>query len=221
MKNQPIPKSYRENQKFRQAFPDKVFELGTLLTLAPRECITYQGYPVDTMYYLLSGIVKSYSTSEDGKTMIYAFLKSGETLGDIEFFTNCETLGTTLAVTTVECIVLDVVKYRDRLMNDVDFLQNSIANLGLKLVKSARNHTINLLQPVHVRVASYVIAVAQDGIFQSSITDMAELIGASYRHVWRVLQGFCADGFLEKSGHAYRVMDKDGLERLASEVYAL
>jgi len=220
MKIQPIPQRYLADKKLRSIFPGRALEWGMLLTVEPGEYITRQGYPVDKMYCLLEGIVKGYSTSVDGKNMIYAFFRQGEILGDIEFFTGCETLGTIQAVTTAKCIMLDVRKYRERLMNDVDFLRTSLRKMGQKLARASHNNAINLLQPVNVRVAAYILTVARDGVFQTSVTDMAELIGASYRHVWRVLQAFCMAGLLEKeSGRTYIISDKKALQQLGAEVY--
>jgi CRP-like cAMP-binding protein len=219
MKIQPIPHRYLTDQELRDIFPDKVFEWGRLLIVEPGEFITRQGYPVDNMFCLLEGIVKGYSTSVDGKNMIYAFFKRGEILGDIEFFTGCETLGTIQAVTTAKCFILDVRKYRERLMNDMEFLRTSIKKMGEKLARASHNNAINLLQPVHVRVAAYILTVACGGLFQTSVTDMAELIGASYRHVWRVLQDFCAAKLLKKDGHTYIITDAEALRQLGSEIY--
>jgi CRP-like cAMP-binding protein len=70
------------------------------------------------------------------------------------------------------------------------------------------------MYPVEVRLATYLLSVSQ--LSTSSLTDAAQLIGTSYRHLNRVIQKFCAEGLIARKKEFIIIMDREGLSALAS-----
>ncbi|MNN26665.1 Regulatory protein YeiL [compost metagenome] len=103
------------------------------------------------------------------------------------------------------------------------FLQFLLEIITQKFYIKSDFLSFNLLYPVEVRLASYLLSVSfdeSDSLFQGqlytvSLMDTANLIGTSYRHLKRVIQKFCHDGLVERSKGGIIVKDREGLQQLA------
>ncbi|MNI78242.1 DNA-binding transcriptional activator YeiL [compost metagenome] len=79
------------------------------------------------------------------------------------------------------------------------------------------------MYPVEVRLASYLLSISteEDGtVFHEeldafNLTDIANLIGTSYRHLNRVIQKLCTDGLIERNQGFILVKDRAGLREVA------
>jgi len=98
--------------------------------------------------------------------------------------------------------------------------------LGDKLTDASNNSSINLLYPLENRLASYIVAFAStdnDNIkkltFKESYSEIAELLGTSYRHLNRTLNKFCLEGILTKFDRDYLIEDFNKLLYLAGDLY--
>lgn len=95
-------------------------------------------------------------------------------------------------------------------------------SLGNKLHRSSHNSSINLLYPLESRLAGYILKTSEetDKInFEGNLTEIAELLATSYRHLLRVLDKFCEMKYLRKNRGIYEVMDYEKLKKLSAEVY--
>jgi CRP-like cAMP-binding protein len=92
-----------------------------------------------------------------------------------------------------------------------------------KFYQMANAMSFNLMHPVEVRLASYLLSVSLDeadtpqDASQGAIplTDTANLIGTSYRHLNRVIRQFCAEDLIERHRGGIRVTDRKRLSALA------
>jgi len=87
---------------------------------------------------------------------------------------------------------------------------------------SSRNGTINLLYPVENRLASYMMATRRNGNrvqFDETLTEIAELLGTSYRHLLRTINNLINKGILKKCKFGYEVIDEEMLSNLATDLY--
>jgi CRP-like cAMP-binding protein len=79
------------------------------------------------------------------------------------------------------------------------------------------------MYPVEVRLASYLLSVTQDendSLFSGQLsttrlTDIANLIGTSYRHLNRVIRQFCSNGLIERGKGFILIKDREALKTLA------
>jgi len=87
---------------------------------------------------------------------------------------------------------------------------------------SSRNGTINLLYPLENRLASYIMATRGAGSrvqFDETLTEIAELLGASYRHLLRTINNLINKGILKKDNYRYEIIDEKMLGNLAIDLY--
>ena len=113
------------------------------------------------------------------------------------------------------CIGISM-QYRDLLLNDIVFLRYICQNLGDKLSYMNNNTCINLYESLESRLASFILKSENNGIFSYNLTECAELLCASYRHLLRVVNLFCNTNILSKDGKSYTILDRGYLESIAS-----
>jgi len=124
------------------------------------------------------------------------------------------------------CVGLPLGKVRNQLFHDAKFLRCICGSLAHKLNRLSKNSTINLLYPLENRLASYMLAAgeraAQHGnriVFSGNLTETAELLGTSYRHLLRTLNTFCDKEIIKKNNGCFEVVNVKVLRELAADVY--
>lgn len=183
------------------------------------ELICSQGDPSHTLYVLVKGKIKIYTDSAEGRTLILSFKTPVDTIGDIEYVQDAAILNTVEAVSSVEMISIPYKRLRSHAGDHAPFLQFLLTNISRKFYAKSLTMSFNLMQPVDVRLAGYLLSVAfadaepESGgsISTSGLRDAAHLIGTSYRHVNRVLGQFAADGLIERTKGMILVKDRAGL----------
>jgi len=181
--------------------------------------ICAQGDPACCLYVLVEGKIKIYTTSAEGKTLILSFKNPLELIGDIEYVQGGSFLNTVEAVSPVRMIAVPYQVLKKHGHHHAPFLQLLLEIIVRKFTLKSEALSFNLLFPVDVRLASYLLSVTDDNphapwnhpLGTASLMDAAHLIGTSYRHLNRVIQQFCADGLIERTRQGIRIMDREGL----------
>ncbi|WP_432405380.1 cyclic nucleotide-binding domain-containing protein [Wukongibacter sp. M2B1] len=179
-------------------------------------------------YFMVEGKAKVYTTLKNGKSLLLRFYKPLQLLGDVEFlnydYTNCNVE----AISNVICIGMQLDFLRKEASRDVKFLQFICKNLSWKLANSSYWSSVNLLYPLENRLASYILAITNNDedytiplseIETHKLTDMAELLGTSYRHLNRTLNNLCLKGIIKKHRNSIVIVDKRKLKELARDLY--
>jgi CRP-like cAMP-binding protein len=107
--------------------------------------------------------------------------------------------------------------------NDPVFLNFVIRNLGYKLYTISNSTSINLLYSLEKRFASYIISISSEEVNSkdineiktTSMTEMATLLGTSYRHLNRVIRELADKGIVSKKNGNISVQDYAALKKLA------
>ena len=102
-----------------------------------------------------------------------------------------------------------------------------LKSLGKKFINASISSSINILYPLENRLASYLLAVAPedndlsnlDGIITYKFTEMADLLGASYRHLIRTINKLCEDKIIRKERNLITILDRNALKELAGDLY--
>ncbi|MGG1575245.1 Crp/Fnr family transcriptional regulator [Fictibacillus sp. NRS-1165] len=189
------------------------------------ENICSQGEPSEYLYVLVKGKVKVFTTSPEGKTLILSFKTPLELIGDIEYVRGTDTVNTVEAVSPVTMIGVHQRWLKKYASEDSAFLQFLLKIITDKFYVKSNSLRFNLLYPVEVRLASYLLSVSFDESNSlltgqhsaGSLKDAANLIGTSYRHMNRVIQQFCNEGLVERNSKGILVKDREGLRRLAND----
>jgi CRP-like cAMP-binding protein len=103
-------------------------------------------------------------------------------------------------------------------------LQFLLEIITQKFYMKSNSLSFNLMYPVEVRLASYLLSVSFDEsdsllkgqLRSTSLRDAANLIGTSYRHLNRVIQQFCTEGLIERNKGFIIIKNREGLNALAS-----
>jgi len=195
---------------------------GLHLTFEQDEFISRAGEPMDCIYLVISGKAKVFLNLSSGKQLLLAFFASKGVIGDIELMTNKPTNHTTVqAVTEFSCIALPLNIYSNSLKANNAFINLIATELAEKLTQRVINGAITTLQPIESRVCAYIAQTSNNNLFQETLTEVAVVVGASYRHLLRCLNKLCKDGVLSKDFHGFHIKDRQALDKKAGDLYCL
>ncbi|MED1726011.1 MULTISPECIES: Crp/Fnr family transcriptional regulator [Brevibacillus] len=215
---------YLQAYQLETVFPEELQAHMTLCYLERGELICSQGASADTLYVLVSGKLKIFTNSQEGKTLILSFKTPLEVIGDIEYVREMETMNTVEAVAPSVLLAVPFRFLRKYASNHAPFLHFLLEIITKKFTVKSNDLSFNLLYPVEVRLASYLLSVCfEDGdsslrgqVSSASLSDAANLIGTSSRHVNRVLQQFRQAGLVEREKTHLLIKDRQGLQKVAN-----
>lgn len=206
---------------------DKIFTLDMsaqmkLLMYKKHEFLCKEDEVLDYLIFLTEGKAKSFVSLENGKNLLTCFYEDFQVIGDLETLSMKTASGSMQALKDSYCIGIPMEFVRTNLIEDAKFLRFICENLGKKLHRCAHNSSINSLYPLENRLAAYILKTS-DGEeklkFEGNLTEVAELLGSSYRHLLRTLEAFCNKKYLNKQKGIYEVIDRESLNKLSAEVY--
>jgi CRP-like cAMP-binding protein len=225
MKDDKQLQHYLQTYQLHDIFNKQTLENVSLFTFEQGENICRQGQPSTHLYFLVKGKLKIYTSSAEGKTLILSFKKPLNVIGDIEYVQAIETINTVEAVSPVTMIGVPYEILRKHAQEHAPLLQFLLKVITQKFYIKSNSMSLNIMYPVEVRLASYLLSVTMDEsssllksrINTSSLTDTANLIGTSYRHLNRVIRKLCGEGLIERKEKLIIIKDRDGLKSLAGE----
>lgn len=185
---------------------------------APGDAILRQSYPLNALYIIITGHVKVCTQIEAGKELTLCQCGSGDILGDVGFMTGCTVATTSVtAVSNTACFVIPLSKNSERLKACVPFLNYVGRSLAEKLLNRGDAQTATALAPAKARLCAYVLQTETSGFFREPLTETAQVLGVSYRHVFRLLGGLCKDGLMERTQSGYMILDRPRLRSCAEK----
>jgi len=186
------------------------------------EFLSRAGEPMDAIYFVVSGKAKVFINLSGGKQLLLAYFTSKGIIGDIELMTSKPTNYTTVrAVSDFCCIALPLKKYADELRGNVAFVNYVAKELAEKLTQRVINGAITTLQPLEARLCAYITQTATNGLFRETLTEVASVMGASYRHLLRCLESLTSKEILRKEPSGYRIINRQMLDEKAGDLYVL
>lgn len=215
---------YLHAHNLQSIFNEQLIPHMSLYSFDQEELICSQDEPSQYLYILVKGKIKIYTTSVEGKTLILSFKTPLDLIGDIEYVQGTNIINTVEAVSKVYMIGIHH-RWLDKYGKDYPpLLQFMLQIITQKFYMKSNSLSFNLMYPVEVRLASYLLSVSFDEfdslfigrLSTSSLKDAANLIGTSYRHLNRVIQQLCASGMIERTKGYILVKDREGLSALAS-----
>lgn len=167
-----------------------------------------EGECSDYLFFLVSGKMKVYSHSSSGKVMFVSHFNSLQILGEARSLWNKAPTASVKATTDGYCIGISLIRHRETLLNDVKFLRYTCMSLAERLSDMNSNTCITMFDSLESRLASFILKTSKDNIFHYNLTECAELLCTSYRHLLRVLNTFCNNNKLDKRGKYYKILDE-------------
>ncbi|MGB3366480.1 MAG: cyclic nucleotide-binding domain-containing protein [Acidaminobacteraceae bacterium] len=191
------------------------------------ESITKTDEPIEFFYFLVDGKAKIYKLLKNGKSLLMKFFTPLEVIGEIELIEEINANSNIDAISDCILIAIEMDTLRRFASDDIKFLKFLNKHLVVKLKEFSLSSSINQLYPLESRLASYILTTSSDGpaskfiegISTNKLTEMADLLGTSYRHLNRTLKNLQDSGLIQKKRTAIIITDKDTLEELAGDLY--
>lgn len=185
------------------------------------EYISREGQPLDCLFIVLTGKAKVFCDMENGRRLLLSFYKSDGMIGDIELMLGIENASASVqALTVFSCIVIPIGRENKEILRGNLLFLNIVGEiLAHKLEHSSKNSAHMILYPLEERLCSYIEVTNQDGIFAEKLTETAEAIGTSYRHLLRELKRLSENGILKKEKNCYRITNAEELRKRSRNFY--
>ena len=201
--------------QLEQIFPVAYLNQLQKVSFQKGDYICTQGQAITELTYILSGRVKIVRSLSNGKEHILEMPHQPQLLGDVELMTNQLAGSSVIALEEVQAVQLPL-NNKEALLKDPVFLYQIGRNLAMALHRQGITASTNASYPVKERLATHILNIEEQDIFQLSPSILASSFGTSYRHVQRVIKQFIDQGIIEKKAFkTYRILQRKSLEMLA------
>lgn len=215
--------AYYEEHSLHVYFPKEILKSCKLMAFQRGTAILTMGQQVDGLYCLVEGRSKTVFITEMGRQLLLSFQDPFKMFGDLEIFDeNPEATNTVEAVSDCVCIFIPKEIVLNELAENAMFLKQLAISLGKKLGRVIKNSALNTLNPVDVRLASYILAIlgASEGlVFTLNLSATADQLGTSFRHIHRTMEMFKRKKIVQKNKNGYEVLDLESLKQIATNAY--
>ncbi len=219
--------AYFDRYRLDRFLPHDVLDHLSLEHFQPGETILEAGRPVDALRFFVEGRARVVLPEENGRQLLLCFYEPLQLFGDAEIMERGRDAAASIeALGSCICLSLARKAVERCLYRNPEFLRMLCRSLGRKLGRILQNSAFNQLYPLEARVASYILATAvelKNGkvLFSANISQVAELLGSSFRHLHRTLGALCDAGVLEKTRSGYLLHNSDELKQRAGATYTL
>jgi CRP/FNR family transcriptional regulator len=190
-----------------KGLPAKTYEKGEILYL--------QGQQDSYFYYLKSGKVKIFLTSEKGMEKTLMQLSPDSLFGEAAFLDGLPRMSSAKVTEDAEVISIGRAELVARFQESPNLALQMLQFLA-KTVRmlSSQVDTISFL-PAETRVSQQLLALPQkNGCVACTQQDLAELTGSSRVTVSRVIRNFSEKGWIHCSYRSICILDQKALEAL-------
>ena len=212
-----------EKHNLYSLFHPEIIQRMGLFQLKKGDILCSNGDRLEHMYFLVKGKLKISTILPNGRSLLLRFNNPLSIIGDIEFTTHYEVNVNVEAVD--ECLVIGV-NLKDInlvLYNNPEFLRFLLLEISRKLYSFSNFTSINLLYPVENRLSSYLVSILNDNSYfipaedmkTQKLTEVADLLGTSYRHLNRVVNKLCSESVIERKKDGLYIKDLQKLKELS------
>lgn len=209
---------------------DEIFDVDKvpfkIMDLYEGEVLIDEGEELKELYYLVAGRVKVTSSVHTGKYLLLRFNHPLTILGDLELVRNIAVQSKVTAV--IDCVVMTIpIEYiKQNEMTNHKFLQQLLKHISYKLQTSTISARVNLLESVESRFASFLLSTVSsepDNDFGQElqtmkISEIADLLGTSHRHLNRVVKKLSEQNIIKREGNHLIIIDEEKLEKMSQGI---
>jgi CRP/FNR family putative post-exponential-phase nitrogen-starvation transcriptional regulator len=199
-----------------------------LYRFKPGEYIVRAGEYPTHFYFYVQGKSKVFQLLENGKALLCRFYHPFEIVGDVEIFSGKQNVCNLQALTDVTCLGIPMNRIKKAAESNPKLLKMLCCSLGEKLASFNMISAVNQNYPLENRLASYLSAVSESGknneivireFYTNNLTELAELLGTSYRHLTRTIRKFRNEKIITKQGAKIGILDQRLLTSMAKDIY--
>lgn len=214
--------AYIKKHPVHQYFSADVEQYLEMHTFKKGELVCAERKTPDHLFFILQGKVKLSLIHQDGNVTLVQYYEPGDILGELELLGMRQHSQAIQAVTDVICLALPFDQCKETMLSDPKFLQNLCRLIAGKMQRSVNKLVDTQTYPLENRLAAYFLAkedeVGYGQWMHVKLTDLAQYLGASYRHLSRVIKDFADAGWIEKQRTKMRVLERKGLFELADQM---
>ncbi|MFL0268191.1 Crp/Fnr family transcriptional regulator [Candidatus Clostridium radicumherbarum] len=173
-------------------------------------------------YFLVEGKIKISYLFENGKSMLLKFYKEFNSIGDLELLKNIPIRCNVEAVEDSYLIAIPSEILRKKYFDNVKFLHHLIDSLSEKLFATINNSSYNFVYPLINRLSSYLVEHITDKnyiILNSTFEEIAQFLGATYRHLNRTLKELEAKSIINCEDKKIYILNEEKLRELSKNLY--
>jgi len=212
-----IEHEYREKlAPYKHVF-GSLLDLAILEVYRPKESIIRFDKPITHLRFLLEGRAKITLVHENGNQSNVHFVHPGEYIGELTFL-NIEKEHKNVTALS-ECTFMSIAMSlaNESLKTDAVFLFQLCQFIGNKFLERSYFNLKNLNYDLRNRLAAYILATHDQGIYIEKHTETAEYLCVSYRHLLHTFKEFSEKGYVVKTNKGYKV-DQTALSLLAKDI---
>ncbi len=201
-----------------EAFPPRRY--------SPSEIIFSEGEPASGFYILLSGRLKIYKLSLEGKEQILHIIEPGEPFAEVALFSETAFPAYAEAIEKSEVMFLSRNAFRQLIGNDPSIAMNMLAILSQRLKYFTRLIEDLSLKEVPQRLAAYLLFLAKrDGSDHVTLGiskgQLASLLGTIPETLSRIMAKMAGQGLITVNGRKIALLNPAALELFAKGKQAL
>jgi CRP/FNR family putative post-exponential-phase nitrogen-starvation transcriptional regulator len=205
-------------------FGSQVIEEMELRRYGDGEAVCSVGDHLEYLFVLVQGNLKIHTLLPNGKSMLVRFARPMSIIGDVELLRQYPVKNQVESVGDSLLLLAGRRRLLKELENNAALLRFLYGELSHKLYTLGQTSALNLLYPVENRFASYLLSLFADRdggryvdeIRTSTLTETAELLGTSYRHLNRIVRRFIEEGIIERKQGRLIILNEAKLAELAS-----
>jgi CRP/FNR family transcriptional regulator len=215
---------------FRGLAPSDLAELAPALrerSFGRGQSLWVEGDPVDALYVVAEGQLKSYRVSRDGREIILGLHSRGAVTGEVGLFHPAGTrLVSVAAMTPSRCLTLGKTPLLRFLARHPPTMERMLELLSQDTVQAAYAFSGVAFEDIRGRVARMLLTLVSE--FGEPVPDgaritlhlsqgtLAALVAASRENVNRALSTLTASGAVSHRGGRFHIHDLAALERMAA-----
>lgn len=188
------------------------------------EAVCSVGDKLEHMFFLVQGKLKIHTLQPNGKSMLVRFARPMSVIGDVELLRQYPVKNEVVSVGGSLLLVAGRKLLLREMESNTALLRFLVGELSHKMYTLGQTSAMNVLYPVENRFASYLMSLFSDHtgtqrieeIRTSSLTETADLLGTSYRHLNRVVRRLIDTGIIERRKGRLIVLDEARLAELAN-----
>jgi CRP/FNR family transcriptional regulator, cyclic AMP receptor protein len=181
-------------------------------TYPKNKMVYWQEAPANEFYYLKSGSVKIFLSSESGMEKTLTVLENGSIFGEAAFFDGLPRVSSAKALVNSEIITVTRQSLMDCIRREPQLAMNLLTYLSQTIrMLSAQVDTMTFLQ-ADQRIARLLIKLAVGATVHATHEDLAGLAGVSRVTVSRILNEFSQKGWAATCYRSVKILDEAGLK---------
>ena len=203
---------------------DHLEEIGKIAvekTAAKGETIFYEGDDSNGFYLIVSGQVKIYKLSAEGKEQILHIFSDREPIGEVPVFSGENFPATAEAIARTTLLFFKRAAFVELVSHDSSLALNMLAVLSKRLNHFSRQIENLSLKEVPGRLASYLILLSEetqkDGRLQLTISkgQLASLLGTIPETLSRIFLKMNKQKMISVKGREIDILDRQALVDLS------